>query len=134
LFAGYLGDPDITHMRKVFQKFPRVVRLQALQAALPHQLIDDAVKTWEATFERLAGPLLSDFASQIRGFRKSTRQSIVRSFIAQPGRIRIEPERIVVVLNASPFHVALHISGVDTPIESVSWLEGRRLEFELGDL
>jgi hypothetical protein len=134
LFAGYLGDPDIAHLRRVFQEFPREVRLRVLHAALPEEAVDEAAETWESTFERLAGSLLRDFASRIRGFRQATRQGIVRSFIARPGRIRIEPEHVVVFPGPSPFHVALHISGMDAPIEAVSWLGGRRLEFELGDL
>jgi hypothetical protein len=134
LFAGYLGDPDIIHLRRVFQEFPREVRLRVLRAALPQEAVDEAAKTWEATFDRLADALLRDFASRIRGFRQAKRQGIVRSFIARPGRIRIEPERVVVFPGPSPFYVALHISGMDEPIEAVSWMGGRRLEFELGDL
>jgi len=134
LFAGYLGDPDMAHLRRVFQEFPGEVRLQVLQAALPHEAVGNAAETWEGTFERLAGTLLRDFASRVRGFRQSTRQGVVRSFIARPGRIRIEPERVVVFPGHSPFHVALHLSGIDAPVEAVSWLGGCRIEFELGDL
>jgi hypothetical protein len=38
---------------------------------------------------------------------------------------------ISVVLAPSPYHVALHISGMDDPLPSVSWMGGRRLEFHL---
>ena len=41
---------------------------------------------------------------------------------------------ISVVLAASPYHVALHISGMDDPLPSVSWMGGRRLEFHLSGL
>jgi hypothetical protein len=134
LFAGYLGDPAITHMRRVFQESPRQIRTKVLEAALPHEASNDAAENWEATFELLAGTLLRDFAARIRGFRQATRRSIVRSFVARPGRIRIEEERIVVFLDPSPFHVALHIAGMDGAVEPSLWLGGRRIEFDLADL
>lgn len=134
LFAGYLGDPDLAHLRWVFQEFPREARLNVLRAALPHDPVDDAAGDWAGTFDLLAGNLLQSFGSRIRGFRQASRQGIVRSFIARPGRIRVEPERIVIFPASNPFHVALHIAGIDEPVENVSWLGGRRLEFELGDL
>ena len=82
----------------------------------------------------LADTLLHSFASRIHGFRQATRQGIVNMFIARPGRIRIEPDRIVVVPTPSPYDVALHIAGLDASIEGLAWLGGRRLEFEMGNL
>jgi hypothetical protein len=134
LFAGYLGDPDIAHLRRVFRDLPGEVRTSILSPALPHEPAADAAESWHGTFDRLAGLLLHDFGSHIRGFRQATRQSIMRTFIARAGRIRIEPERIVVFPGPSPFHVALHISGFDQPVEPTLWMGGRRIEFELGDL
>jgi hypothetical protein len=134
LFAGYLHEPDLAHARRVFQGFSGEARLRMLRASLPDERVDNAAETWEGTFERLAETLLRAFASRIRGFRQATRQGIVRSFIARPGRIRIEPERLVVFPAFSPFNVALHISGMDDPVDSSIWLGGRRIEFELGDL
>jgi hypothetical protein len=89
--------------------------------------------SWETLFNELAAFLLRDFGSRIRGFRQAKRQSIVRSFIAKPGRIRIERERITVVPDPSPFHVALRISGFDEPADA-PWMGGRRIEFVLADL
>lgn len=134
LFAGYLHEPDLLHARRVFQKFPVAARLRVLRAALPHEGVDQAAESWEGTFERLAETLLRTFASRIRGFRHATRQGIVRSFIARPGRLRIEPDRLVVFPAPSPFNVALHISGMDDPVDSSLRLGRRRIEFELGDL
>ncbi len=133
LFAGYSDNPDLAHTRRVFLEFPREARLRVLHAAVKNGAHDDAAQDWQSTFDLLAEKLLREFAASVRGFRQAKRQAIVKSFIAQPGRIRVERERLVVVPSASPFHVALHVSGVDGAIESVSWL-GRRLEFELGDL
>jgi len=134
LFAGYIDDPDLAHLRRVYQEFPREVRLKVLRAALPHEAVDDAAENWHSAFERLAGALLREFAARIRGFRQATRQGIVRSFIARPGRIRIEAGRIVVFPAPSPFYVALRISGMDAPADPPVGLGGRRMEFELGDL
>jgi len=131
LFSGYTDPPDLAHLRRVFQEYSRDARLEVLGAASSEE---DAAVNWAATFDQLAETLLHSFASRIRGFRQATRQSIVRTFIAIPGRVRIEPDRIVVVPEPSPFHVALRIAGLDAPIEGVSWLRGRRLEFELGNL
>jgi len=134
LFAGYVHEPDLLHARRVFQEFPIAARLRVLRAALPHEGVDQAAESWEGTFERLAETLLRTFASRIRGFRHATRQGIVRSFIARPGRVRIEPERLVVFPVPSPYNVALRISGMDDPVDSSIWLGRRRIEFELGDL
>jgi hypothetical protein len=134
LFAGYIHEPDLQHARRVFQEFPIAARLRVLRAALPREGVDQAAESWEDTFERLAETLLRTFASRIRGFRQATRQGIARSFIARPGRVRIEPERLVVFPAPSAFNVALHISGMDDPVDSSIWLGGRRIEFELGDL
>lgn len=134
LFAGYLGDPDLAHLRRVFQTFPREVRVSVLEATIPIHAVEDAAESWASTFDRLAALLLEDFASRIRGFRQATRQTVVRSFIARPGRIRVERERVVVYPSPNPFHVALHISGQDDPIASGVWIGGLRIDFELGAL
>jgi hypothetical protein len=134
LFAGYVNDPDLVHMRRVVQEFPRETRLRVLRAAFPHEEVDDAAESWHGAFERLAGTLLRDFGLRIRGFRQAARQGIVRSFIARPGRIRIERERLVVIPAPNPFHVALHVSGLDETVDAANWLGGRRIEFDLGDV
>lgn len=134
LFAGHSDNPDLAHARKVFQEFPREVRLNLLHAAIKNSALDDAAQDWRSTFDLLAEKLVSEFAAGVRGFRQAKRQAIVKSFIALPGRIRVERERLVVIPHVSPYHVALHVSGLDAAIESVGWLDGRRLEFELGDL
>jgi hypothetical protein len=89
---------------------------------------------WFKTFGQLGGFLLREFASRIRGFRNATPEFIVNTFLKQPGRIVIDDERIYVTLQPNPFHVALHLSGVDEPIDSVTWLGNRRLQFQLEGL
>ena len=89
---------------------------------------------WAATFDHLGNYLLREFASRIRGFRNATPPFIVNTFLKQPGRIVIDDARIHVTLQPNPFHVALHLSGVDEPIDSVTWLDNRRLQFQLEGL
>jgi hypothetical protein len=89
---------------------------------------------WTTTFDYLGNYLLREFASRIRGFRKATPDFIVNTFLKQPGRMVIDDERIHVTLQPNPFHVALHLSGVDEPVDSVTWLDNRRLQFQLEGL
>jgi hypothetical protein len=58
----------------------------------------------------------------------------VRMFLERPGRIGRSENRIHAVLDPSPYHVVLHIAGLDEPVHRVSWMGDRRLEFEVGDL
>ena len=134
LFAGYLNDPDLSNARRVFEEYPREIRLRVLQAALLHSDAVSLAQSWESTFEHLAEVLLQAFASRIRGFRQATRQGIVRAFVARAGRIRIEPDRLIIFPAPSPFNVVLHVSGIDSPVVSSLFSNGRRVEFELGDL
>lgn len=133
-FAGYVEEPDLMHLRSVLNDSSREARREVLQAALGELKSLDAHETWEATFNLLADALIQRFASNLRGFRQATRSGIVRTFLQRPGRIRIEDTRIVVAPEPSPYHVVLHIAGMDSPTGSLSWLGGRRLEFEMGDL
>jgi hypothetical protein len=89
---------------------------------------------WRATFDCLAGVLTREFSSRVRGFRKANAAFVIKTFFSQPGRIFIDDKRILVILQANPFHIALHISSMDESVESVSWLGGRRLEFQLEGL
>lgn len=131
LFSGYLTDPDLSHLRRVFQEYPLEVRRSVMRAALGDE---EATDTWARAFERLAENLLRIFALRVRGLQQSAPPSIVRMFLRRSGRIRIEEERILVQPDPSPFHVALHIAGMDAPVDSVSWLGDRRLEFEIGEI
>jgi len=94
----------------------------------------DSFRDWMATFDCLAGVLTREFSSRVRGFRKANAAFVIKTFFSQPGRIFIDDKRILVILQANPFHIALHISSMDESVESVSWLGGRRLEFQLEGL
>lgn len=93
-----------------------------------------AEESWAATIERLAAHLIRVFALRLRGFGEARRAFVVKQFLAIPGRIRIEEERIQVVLTPQPLHVVLRLAGMDATLESVTWLSGRRIEFYLEGL
>jgi hypothetical protein len=79
----------------------------------------------------LAETLVTEFRLRVRGFREAPLPSVVRQFLARPGRIRLEERRITAVLDASPYHVALHLSGADDPVGCAEWLDGRAVELVL---
>ena len=105
--------------------------LENLQLA---QFTPEAASDWDATFSRLGDLILQEFASRIRGFRKATPAFIVKTFLKQPGHIVITDKEIHVTIRPSPFHVALHLSSIDEPIDSVPWLDNRCLQFHLEGL
>lgn len=133
LFAGYWDEPDLSQLRRAFEEQSRATRVEVLRTAFPGAENDDSAESWTSVFERLKEHLLHTFASRIRGFRQATTANIVRMFIQQPGRIRVAPDRVVVQIEPSPFHIALHIAGMDSPV-APSWLGGRRLEVEIEGL
>jgi hypothetical protein len=126
LFSGYVEEPDLRHVRSVFQECPIEVRRKVLRQALD---AEDSAGSWRRAFEKLAGALLQKFTDAIPGFRRSSPGSIVRTFLRRKGRIRVEEDRMIVEPEPSAFHVALHIASLDAAIPSVSWLGDRRLEF-----
>jgi len=135
LFAGWL-EPAVADLNG-FRNF-----LDSLSAQEQDELVDLLTDTaerhrfedWVATFDHLAGNLIQEFSSRVRGFRKANPAFVIKSFFSQPGRIFIDDKRILVVLQANPFHIALHISSMDESVDSVSWMAGRRLEFQLEGL
>ena len=106
-------------------------RRALVQRLIPELDIEHVAIDWARTFDALAAELLGEFGSLVRGFRQATRPAIVRQFLRTPGRAQVHDRVISVLLDPSPYHVALHISGMDDPLPSVSWMGGRRLEFRL---
>lgn len=123
LFAGMLSEPDLTGMKGFFS-----------EASI--DCVADVVKagTWEEALDAAATELTRTFAGVVRGFRHATREAVVRQFLCVRGRIRVERTRLLVVLDSTPWAVALRLSGVDAPVERVEWLNERRVEFVLEGL
>lgn len=138
LFAGWL-EPAAVNLN-AFHNFLHSlsenerIDLLELLAEVDTQQEEDARVDWTATFDVLASILIREFAGRVRGFRQANPAFVIKTFLSQPGRVFIDDERILVVLQSNPFHVALHVSSIDEPVECVSWLGGRRLEFQLEGL
>lgn len=123
VFAGMVHEPDVAGMRQFFA----ATDVSVLSGFAPSA-------TWPEALDRAATQFTEVFAACIRGFRKASRESVVKQFIRVPGRILVEEARIMVVLDPNPYAVALHLSGVDDPLAGVEWLGGRRVEFVLEGL
>jgi hypothetical protein len=138
VFAGWTDEPNVGALRRFLNVTPADMRQNLL-----HVLLEDAGATtpqgqeassWASVCDRLAAHVVRAFATRIRGFRQSSREFMVRSFLHAPGRVSVESDRVKVVLSRNPFWVAVHLSGADTRVERVSWLGDRSLEFELEGL
>jgi hypothetical protein len=123
LFAGSISELDYLGLQQFFSK----ASPSAIAAAFSRA-------TWTETLEALATELSYRFAQRVRGFRESSREAVVKQFLRRPGRVLIEQKRILVVLEPSPWSIALHLSGLDAFLESIEWLEKRRVDFVLEGL
>lgn len=121
LLAGMVEEVDRIGLARVF-------------ADPPPMLADIGVGDWSATLERAADALAAGFAARIRGFRKAGRETVARQFLRMRGCILITEAALQVVLDPSPWSVALHISGADDPLEDLMWLGGRRVSYVLEGL
>jgi len=131
LFAGIEREPDMTGLRHSLASIDANGRRQLIARLLPDLDSDPVAIDWATTFDALAAKLIGEFGSLVRGFRQAPRPAIVRQFLRTPGRVQVSERVVSVLLESSPYHVALHISGMDDPLPSVSWMGGRRLEFRL---
>jgi hypothetical protein len=109
-------------------------RRDLLRELLGEETTEECSINWLTCFDSLANHLIREFTKQIRCFGKPSRSFVVKNFVALPGRIRIEENRLVVLFTSNPLHVVLHLSGLDDPVEAVRWLGGRRLEFQTDGL
>jgi hypothetical protein len=131
LFAGMELEPDLVGMRHLLAATDCANRRELLAQLLPDAAVCTAADDWPAAFDLLAEKLIGEFTLLVPGFRRASREAIVRQFLHKPGRVRIGEQVISVVLAPSPFHVALRIARMDDPVQSVSWMDNRRLEFRL---
>jgi hypothetical protein len=80
-----------------------------------------------------AAVLVDAFRQRVRGFRNAPLDAVARQFLRKPGRFQIGERNVTVILDPSPFHVALRVSSLDEPVASLAWLDGRSLTFVLGE-
>lgn len=123
LFAGVLAEFDRAGMKHFFSQVN------------PHVVSDRAGGgTWHDALQLLAADLASQFAQRVRGFRQASRAAVVKQFIRIPGRILVEDDRLLVILSATPWAVALRISAMDESLQGIEWLPGRHVDFVLEGL
>jgi len=138
VFAGWLDPASANRsiLRAILSSASDEERAELLErlAATSPAKGDTRASDWSKTFDHIGNYLIHELATRIRGFRDATPAFIVNTFLKQPGRICIDEKRIHVTLQPNPFHVAVHLSGVDEPIDAVTWLDNRRLEFQLEGL
>jgi hypothetical protein len=135
LFAGWFDVPDIAGFHRfLVSGAPHTRRQLVVSLCDERQVSDQPVESWVATFDCLAQHLIGEFALRVRGFGRASRAFVVKHFLALPGRIRVEETRLTVIIAASPLNVVLHLSGMDVPLDAVSWLGGRGIEFQLDGL
>ena len=137
LTAGFLEPSfaDLASFRVFLATLSETDRLNLLDLLLDEKTCKKINPiNWEATFDALKEILIREFAERIRGFRNANPAFVIDTFFSCAGRIFIEENRIVVIMSPNPFHIALHISGMDESVESVSWLGGRGLVFQLEGL
>jgi hypothetical protein len=136
LFAGWPNEPDHAAFAHFCAAGSPAERLQLLREFCGADFKSNPTdtETWAGTFDALAARLLSEFAKRVRGFRQASRKFVSVNFLKVPGRICLEEKRLLVALAPNPFHVALHLSAADEPMESIPWLGCRRLEFQLEGL
>lgn len=117
LASGLGVDPSIADIRALLTAVSLEDTCRAWQL--------DAVSDWPAFLQQARAKLLRELGSRIRGFRQAQPDAVTRAFIKIPGRIEVTKDRIRVVLAATPYLVALHISGCDGDQPSIPWLVPR---------
>jgi hypothetical protein len=123
LFAGILKPLDRRGLRQFFAE----ASPKACSGFVPGD-------TWAEVLQNLASEITRTLTRRIRGLRDASHATAVRQIVSRPGRVLVEAERLLVILEPSPWWVALHISGVDETLPAVEWIAGRRVEFVLEGL
>jgi hypothetical protein len=126
-------DPAVALLAGMIEEVDRI-GLARVFAGPPPALPDLAATDWPALLEEAADALALGFAARVRGFRKAGRTTVVRQFLRLRGRILITASALQIVLEPSPWSIALHISGADDRLDNVPWMGGRCVSFVLEGL
>jgi hypothetical protein len=130
LFAGWIEEPDLGGLRAFLNSTSIEERCDLQRVLLSQETAEPAGDSWLSCFDALADRLIQEFAVNLRHFGEPSRAFVVRNFIALPGFIRIEDKRMVVNFASNPLQIVLHLSGLEDPVEAVSWLGGRSVYFQ----
>ena len=132
---GERVEPAAALLAGLFEEPARLGIAHVLDATLVSALnLFPEAADWPAALDAAADALALGLAARIRGFRGAGRELVVRHFLRVPGRILIEENELRIVLEPSPWSVALHISGADDPLDRVEWLRQRRVVYVLEGL
>jgi hypothetical protein len=134
IFSGWLRGADPDALRQLCRDEAAATRQELIETLCGESGARDASTTWDATFVRLGSRLLREFAGRLRGLSRSSDRFLVERTVAVPGTVTVGERVIVANLRPQPLWPALHVSGADTPLDSVTWMDGRRLEFRLEGL
>jgi hypothetical protein len=115
--AGGLGaEPGMRDVRAIIDTMP--------WAEMTRNWNLDPCSSLIELLEHAAAQLLGALGERIRGFRQAPPAAIARAFVRVPGQIDISNERhLQVVLEPTPYAIALHLSGCDGEMPFLPWLE-----------
>lgn len=135
LFSGCFGALDLAALRE-FQSERASVLSAELSARLKRDSgsADDLPGPGESPVASLGHRYLQRIREEVPGLRQASREFLVKNTLALPGRICVTPDLLTIELPPAPFHVALHIAGMDQAVEEVPWLGGRGIRFRLEGL
>jgi hypothetical protein len=121
----------MTRLRHMLAEVNALGRRRLLEQLAPGMDAKTCAEDWATTLDALASRLVVEFGGLVRGFRQASREALVRQFLRTPGRVRLGEHVVSVLLEPSPYHVALHLSGLDDALSAVNWMGDRRLEYRL---
>ena len=134
IFSGWLRAADPAALRELCRDEDGATREELIETLCGGRDLGEASTTWDGTFIRLGSRLLREFATRLRGLARSSDRFLVERTVAVPGTVTVGERVIVANLRPQPLWPALHVSGADTPVDRVTWIDGRRLEFRLEGL
>jgi hypothetical protein len=128
IFAGWFEEPNWLGLERL-RTTVTAEECADLSRAID---VESHAITWPLLVEHCTRTVLRQFGGGIRGFRDASEAFIARKLLAVRGELRIDEQRIAVVLAPSPYHVALHVCSGFTKLEAVSWLGWRDVVFHPG--
>ena len=133
LLAGWVDEADVGGARRFTEGGTAAMRLD-LARALEVAAALAAEPTWDEVFAAAGARLVHAVTRRLRGLSRSSQPFIVDRVLATPGEIDVDDRRILVRMMPNPLWPVVRLSGVDDPVDSISWLGGRRLEWRLEGL
>jgi hypothetical protein len=131
IFAGWGDSPDHTALARACRRHDATTRAELLRLLVGDDVDRETIAGWDGVFAALGSHLVRKFAERLRGLSRSSERFIVDRLLAVPGTVALGDRRVLVRLGSNTFWPVVRLSGADAAVDGVSWLGGRRLEFEL---